>query len=76
MPLPKWSEGYLLHQPLIDEEQRRLFELLSSLEEALYQESDLAMPTVSEVVEVLNNHMEEHFQHEEVLMDGLSRSEV
>ena len=71
MPLPKWSDDYLLNQPEIDEEHRRLFELLGLLEAALYQDTDLVMPTVSEVIGVLNNHVEEHFQHEEALMRSL-----
>jgi hemerythrin-like metal-binding protein len=71
MPLPPWSSRDSLGDPVVDEEHRRLLELLQWLESELFLEHDMDNAKVSALAKELNNHVDQHFFHEEEFMRSL-----
>jgi len=69
--LPPWSNLDALGQPAIDQEHRRLLELLQWLESELFLEHDMDNAKVAALARELNAHVDEHFAHEEEFMSTL-----
>jgi hemerythrin-like metal-binding protein len=76
MELPTWeSAGVATGHPVVDDEHRRLLELLHSLSQLLDNAEDgrdLDSITLLNCTSELINHVVMHFMHEESLIDSLS----
>src|SRR5512140_2914297 len=69
MTLLSWREDYEVGVPLIDREHRYLFELINE-----FHDKHASGNTRHEILRVLNRlvaYAEEHFQHEEALMEKI-----
>ena len=71
MPLTPWTKDYALGDPTIDDEHRRLLELLQWLEAELILEHDMDSAKVTALAKQVNQHVDDHFFHEEALMKSL-----
>ena len=71
MPLPQWSAADSLGDPQVDGEHQRLLNLLHWLESELYLERDMDNAKVAALAQEFNRHVDEHFFHEETLMDSI-----
>ena len=67
MTVIAWSEAYSVGSARIDSDHRILFSLFAQLHEAL--ETGQGHDVVGSVVNVLAEYVEEHFRHEDQLME-------
>jgi hemerythrin len=72
MAFPQWSSQFSLENAQVDEEHQKLLHLLGWLEVELRGDRDMNADSVNATVHELNRHVEDHFHHEEALMDGLA----
>jgi len=66
-----WRESYSLGHLGIDEDHRRFFDLLESLDADLKAAKALSAPAINALVEILDHHVDGHFHREEELMADL-----
>jgi len=72
MPMPQWTQDYTLGNRRIDQEHQKLMELLLWLERELLLEKPLDSREIGHLISELDEHVNEHFRHEEVLMTTLA----
>jgi hemerythrin-like metal-binding protein len=66
-----WLETYVLGNVGIDDDHRRFFTLLETLDDDLRSERTLTPAAVEALVATLDHHVEDHFHREEALMASL-----
>ena len=67
MALFHWSEKYSVHISTIDEQHKKLFDLINDLHEAIVNEADVSI--ARKVVVELVNYTLQHFIYEENLLE-------
>jgi len=66
----KWTKAHAVYLPQVDAEHRNLFRMAEDLHQAVRTGSEAAR--VQELVRLLLTAVEEHFAHEERLMESVS----
>ena len=67
--LPKWSNEYSVHNFMIDEQHKKLFELANMADNMIGKQTDPV--EIKKILVALFEYMRTHFHDEEVYMENI-----